>query len=185
MSCRASQLAALLLSVATSVILRPQRAHGQVSNNSVQPPCAVTVPNERQPPVKNFGGTVTYSPDYTGPRDAPVKSSHGNGKLWTVLPPDDTVVFPPGGPGFILSEGSLSMKFLWRRGVPGKFSIQGMRLDASAPPLRANIPEASGDTGFQTTALIFPTEGCWEVTGKAGEASLLFVTRVVRVKEPE
>jgi hypothetical protein len=175
MSCRAPLLAALLLLVTTGFTLRPQWADDQALTNGVQPACAVTLPNGSQPPVKNFGGTVTYSPNYTGLRDAPVKGAHGNGKLWTVLPPDGTVVFRLGG----------AEKFPWWRRVRGKLSIQGRRLDASAPPLRARIPEGYGDTGFQSTALIFPTEGCWEVTGKAGEASLTFVTKVVRVKAPK
>jgi hypothetical protein len=75
------------------------------------------------------------------------------------------------------------MKFLWWRGVRGKLTIQGQRLDAPAPPLRADIPGGYGDTGFQATGLIFPTEGCWEVTGKVGESSLTFVTRVVKVEK--
>jgi len=33
---------------------------------------------------------------------------------------------------------------------------------------------------MQPTELIFPTEGCWEVTGRVGDASLTFVTLVVR-----
>jgi hypothetical protein len=41
---------------------------------------------------------------------------------------------------------------------PSKLTVLGKRLDASAPPLRADIPEGYGDTGFQATALIFPTE---------------------------
>jgi hypothetical protein len=72
------------------------------------------------------------------------------------------------------------MKFPWWRGVKGKLSISGKRLDSAAPPLRAAIPDGYGDSGFQATGLIFPTEGCWEVTGKVGEASLTFITRVVR-----
>jgi hypothetical protein len=77
------------------------------------------------------------------------------------------------------------MKFGWTRGegLRGKLKIHGRRIDASAPPLRANIPDGYGDTGFQATALIFPTEGCWEVTGEVGETRLTFVTRVVRVRE--
>jgi hypothetical protein len=75
------------------------------------------------------------------------------------------------------------MKFPWVRGVRGKLTIQGKRLDAPAPPLRAHIPDGYGDTGFQATGIIFPTEGCWEVTGKVGDSSLTFVTRVVRVEE--
>jgi hypothetical protein len=98
------------------------------------------------------------------------------GGLW----PDGTVVFHPGGPGFILPDGSLSMKFGWLRGADlrGKLTVHGKRLDASAPPLRADIPKGYGDTGFQASALIFPTEGCWEITGEVGDTRVTFVTRV-------
>jgi hypothetical protein len=101
--------------------------------------------------------------------------------LW----PDGTVVFTPGGPGSIEPDGSLGMKFPWWRenGLRGKLKIYGKRLDAPAPPLRASIPEGYGDTGFQSTGLIFPTAGCWEVTGEVGDTRLTFVTRVVRIKE--
>jgi hypothetical protein len=77
------------------------------------------------------------------------------------------------------------MKFGWLKGagLRGKLTIHGKRFDASAPPLRADIPEEYGDTGFQATGLIFPTEECWEVTGEVGETSLTFVTRVVQVGE--
>ena len=78
----------------------------------------------------------------------------------------------PRGPGLVLEDGSLSMKFPWWRGVKGKLTIAGRRLDGSVPPLRARIPDGYGDIGFQATALIFPTEGCWEVTGKVGDTSL-------------
>jgi len=76
------------------------------------------------------------------------------------------------------------MKFGWTRGegLRGKLKIRGRRLDAPAPPLRADIPNGYGDTGFQATALIFPTEGCWEVTGEVADTRVTFVTRVVRVK---
>jgi hypothetical protein len=40
-----------------------------------------------------------------------------------------------------------------------------------------------GDIGFQATALIFPTPGCWEVTGHVGSTTLTFVTRVVKIGE--
>jgi len=145
--------------------------------------CPVTVPNESQPPVKNFGGTVTYSPDYTGPRDVPTPNSYGNGKIWTVLWPNGTVIFRPGGSGFILEDGSLAMKWLWFRAIAGRLRIEGKRLDASAPPLRASIPDGYRGTGIQASGLIFPTEGCWEVTGRVADASLTFVTRVVRVEQ--
>jgi hypothetical protein len=92
------------------------------------------------------------------------------------------VEFRPGEPGFVHSDGSLSMKFPWWRGVRGRLTIEGRRLDASAPLLRATIPEGYSETGFQATGLIFSTEGCWEVTGKVGDTSLVFVTRVVKIE---
>jgi hypothetical protein len=97
--------------------------------------------------------------------------------LW----PDGTVVFKPGGAGFITRDGSLGMKFGWQRGVRGQLRIEGRRLDASAPPLRAVVPNGYGDIGFQATSLVFSTPGCWEVTGHVGDASLTFVTMVVKI----
>ncbi|HEU6444676.1 MAG TPA: hypothetical protein VFL61_06425 [Gaiellaceae bacterium] len=57
--------------------------------------------------------------------------------------------------------------------------IDGLRLDAPAPPFGASIPNGYGDNGFQSTAITFPAGGCWEVTGRVGEASLTFVTLVI------
>jgi hypothetical protein len=76
----------------------------------------------------------------------------------------------------------MSMKFGWWRNVRGKLTIQGRKLLTPGPPLRASVPEGYGDTGFQASAIIFPNEGCWEVTGKVGKASLTFVTKVIREK---
>jgi hypothetical protein len=106
---------------------------------------------------------------------------HGNALLSTGLWPDGTIVFKPGGPGFVTSDGALGMKWGWRRGVRGQLRIEGRRLDEPAPPLRADIPSGYGDFGFQSSALIFPTPGCWEVTGRVGNASLTFVTFVQRI----
>jgi hypothetical protein len=71
------------------------------------------------------------------------------------------------------------VKFPWTRGVPGQLRITGRRLDADTPALRLRIPSGYGRTGFQSTAVIFPTKGCWAVTGRVGNASLTFVTKVV------
>ncbi len=112
---------------------------------------------------------------------------YGKNDIWTLLWPDGIVkVVYPGGPGEMLEDGSLSMKFPWWLGprAAGRLTITGKRLDESAPPLRASIPDGYGPH-FQATALISPTEGCWEVTGKAGGASLTFVTRVVKVEAKE
>jgi len=45
------------------------------------------------------------------------------------------------------------------------------------------VPCCYGDAGFQASGVIFPTEGCWQVTGRVGTASLTFVTVVL--KNPE
>jgi hypothetical protein len=128
--------------------------------------CKVTRPNGR--------GTLleAMSPDL-----------HGNGLISTGLWPDGTIVFRPGGPGSVYADGSLAMKWGWRRAVRGQLRIDGRRLDEPAPSLRADIPAGYGDFGFQSSALIFPTPGCWEVTGRVGKATLTFVTLVRRIGE--
>ena len=154
--------AVAVLTVLISICDDASTAAAQTSDPS---PCPVTKPNGNTPPGEH-----------------PSSNHHGNGSLWSALWPDGTVVFRRGGSGFVLEDGSLSMKFPWWRGVKGKLTIGGRRLDGSAPPLCARIPDGYGDTGFQATALIFPTEGCWEVTGKASDASLTFVVLVIKVE---
>jgi hypothetical protein len=112
--------------------------------------------------------------------------SHGNAQL-SVGPfgiwPDGAVVFRPGGPGFITSDGALGMKFGWQRGVRGRLRIEGRRLDARASPLRSEVDNGYGDFGFHASYVIFPTPGCWEVTGRVADASVTFVTKVVKIDD--
>lgn len=131
------------------------------------------------PAPRPRGCPVTIANGSTPPGETPSRDAHGNGLLWTGLWPRGTIVATP---EYVRPDGSIRMKFWWWRGpgVRGRLSIAGRRLDAPAPPLRARIPRGYGLTGFQATAIIFPTEGCWKVTGTAGEASLTFVTLVLR-----
>jgi hypothetical protein len=110
-------------------------------------------------------------------------NEYRNEFLMTYIWTQGTVVFKPGGAGTVREDGSLEMKFPWTRFVKGQLTIEGHRLDGSAPPLRAHIPAGYGDTGFQSTALIFPTPGCWEVTGHVGNGRLTFVTRVLKIRD--
>jgi len=144
---------------------------GQVSAAPSQPTvaCAVTTPNGI------VAGGEQRDPTSHGNRQVSV----GPFGLW----PDGTVIFKPGGAGFVTRDGSLGMKFGWRRGVPGQLRIEGRRLDAPASPLRAEVPNGYGDLGFQATYVIFSTPGCWEVTGRVGDASVTFVTMVVKIGE--
>jgi hypothetical protein len=127
--------------------------------------CPVTIPNGSSPPG--------VSPDL---------SRHGNGALWVDLWPNNRILADP---RFVSSDGSISMKFPWWRGVPGKLTIEGFRLDASAPPIEAQVSPFYGETGFQPSGILFPSEGCWQITGRVGEASLTFVTLVIKVPAPK
>jgi hypothetical protein len=105
-------------------------------------------------------------------------SSHGNGKLWVGGLGDDGVI--EGGPDYVEPDGSVGMKLGWWRAVTGRLRISGRRLDGPAPPLHADVPGGYGDRGFQASGVSFPTEGCWEVTGTAGTATLTFVSFVIK-----
>jgi hypothetical protein len=130
---------------------------------------------------QNRAAVVVIPCVVTTPTSPSMLSSRSRALSVSLPRQDGTVVFKPGGVGFVLSDGALSMKFGWERAVRGPLRISGRRLDESAPPLRSHIPSGYGETGFQATALIFPTPGCWEVTGRVGDEILTFVTRVVKV----
>ena len=120
-------------------------------------------------------------PATTPTHQRPPSGNYGNEFIATTLTEDGKIVFAPGGPGFVLKDGSLAMKQPWWRLVKGQLVIEGHRLDSPAVPLRAAIPTGYGETGFQATGLIFPTPGCWEVKALLGEHSLTFVTEVVKI----
>jgi hypothetical protein len=127
--------------------------------------CPVTLPNRSVP---------ADSTDW-GPGD-----SHGNGRLWTLLPPYGVVVAPD---EYIEKDGSIGIKWPSWRGVQGKLTVEGRRLDRPARPLRAEINDDYGLSGFQPSGIYFSTEGCWEVTGKVAGARLTFVTLVVKASQ--
>jgi hypothetical protein len=121
--------------------------------------CDVTQPNGSQPPNGNIGGELI----------------HGNGQLWVAMPPANVVVTDPS------AGGTIQTKYPWWRAVTGTLRIEGHRVDGPALPLTAtDVPDGYGITGFQASAVTFPTEGCWEVTGRVGNASLTFVTLVLK-----
>ena len=72
------------------------------------------------------------------------------------------------------------MKVGWQRKRKGKLEVSGKRLDGAAPPARAYIHDY-GDTGFQPIYLVFPTPGCWEITGEVSGGRLTFVTLVEKI----
>lgn len=121
--------------------------------------CPLTLPNGETPPGEPGSG-----------------ANHGNGKLWTAMWPHNVVIATP---DYVRPDGSVAMKWpWWWRGVRGNLAITGRRLDGAAEPLQAFIQP--GYTNFQPSAIVFPTAGCWEVTGAVGDARLTFVTLVLK-----
>src|SRR5207248_1574983 len=104
-------------------------------------------------------------------------TTYGNDVLEVGLWPQD-FVFKPGGPGFVDSDGALGMKVMWNRKKRGHLEVGGRRLDGEAKPVRAYFGDA-GEIGGQPTYLVFPTPGCWQVTGYVGDGSLTLVLSVV------
>lgn len=122
---------------------------------------------------------VTSANKNTPPGEQPNDLQHGNGALWTGLWPNGTVLIRPYDIDY---KGWLGMKSVWWRAGKGEgqLVVTGHRLDADAPEMESRMPADYGDIGIQATAIYFPSEGCWEVTGTAGTAELTFVTLVVK-----
>jgi hypothetical protein len=105
------------------------------------------------------------------------QSAYGNGSLWVgALWPHGVVIITPDN---VDQDGRLEMKFGWYRLTSGFLTITGRRLDASAPPA-SGTASGYGLTGFNASGVIFPTEGCWQVTGRVGRVTLTFVTFVIK-----
>ena len=128
--------------------------------------CATTVPSRVGPPGTSPADLFGWA------------SSYGNGKLWVGgLGPGGVIVARD---GLINPNGSIDWKYGWWRKTAGNLTITGRRLDASAAPLKSDVPNGYGDIGFQASGVTFPTEGCWQVTGKtAHTAPLTFITLVI------
>ena len=106
-------------------------------------------------------------------------SAYGNGALWLGgLWPHGVVIITPDD---VQPDGRLGMKFGWYRLTSGYLTITGRRLDAPAPLASGlTFPGDYGLTGFNASGVIFPTEGCWQVTGRVGPVVLTFVTFVIK-----
>jgi hypothetical protein len=175
-------LASLVIACAPSAPVTPSKA--PTAPTSLFPSAAATQSatpaRTPAPTTAGFNCPVTIANASTPPGEAFSKQNHGDGKLWTVLWQNETVMIPLEN---VDENGILWMKFPWWRGpgVSGTLQIVGTRLDATAAPLIADVPDGYGLTGFQATGVGFSSEGCWRVTGSAGSAKLTFVTRVALV----
>jgi hypothetical protein len=106
-------------------------------------------------------------------------SAYGNGALWVGgLWSDGVVIITPDD---VQPDGRFGMKFGWYRLTNGYLTITGRRLDGPAPPASGlTFPGGYGLTGFNASGVIFPTDGCWQVTGRVGRVALTFVTFVIK-----
>jgi hypothetical protein len=107
----------------------------------------------------------------------------GTDKLWTALPASGSWALGHYSP----TDSDFRQKMLWyRKGFNPhrerpKLTLTGKRIDAPAPPLGVDGPNAawtSEKDSFMTVGLNFPTIGCWELNGKYGSDKLRFVVRV-------
>ena len=143
---------------------------------SVPAPSPVTLANAADCPVT----VPTAAPPEIGDQLFGSGRAHGNEDLWVGGLWPDGIIAVHWSSSFVAPDGSIGMKFGWWRNVSGELEITGRRLDGSAPPLHAGVPDGYGGTGFQASGVSFPTEGCWEVTGSVGSSSLTFVTLVIK-----
>jgi hypothetical protein len=129
-------------------------------------------------PTAEYASPVSACPvtawSSTRPPDAAAASFtstwYGNDSLWAGL--DRSYA----GKWYASSSG---VKVLWYRSARGKLTVDGSRIDGSALALKADIPEGYGDTGIQASGLVFPSEGCWKVTGKLNGQEITFVVDVL------
>jgi hypothetical protein len=144
--------------VCAGCLAKSRLNQAQVASAMDRRTCPITTPNGLQlPPEMKESSPSPYL--------------HGNGKLWTILPLDGTLTLRPE------RDGSIGDKFPWWRAVPGDLTIAGRRIDGEGT-VRSNVPAGYGATGFQSTAIFFSGEGCWEITGRVPDASLTFVLNV-------
>jgi hypothetical protein len=136
-------------------------ANAVVAESVMAVDCAVTQPFQDQPPDDPNADPFGFGSWYI----------NEDRSMWVGLPPD----------GAWDTDGE---KVIWMRPAGAELAVSGQRLDADAPPLRADIP-CCYPTGFQVTGLYFPTEGCWEVVATAGEHELRFVTEVKNAPQKE
>jgi hypothetical protein len=155
-------LTAILLSgcAPSAAPIEPTAASAAIAEAPATTDCAVTSPIKDQPPKDPNADPFGFGYWYV----------NEDRTIWVGLPESQ-------------SWRAGSEKVIWIRPQGTDLVITGHRLDAEGPPLRADIP-CCYLTGFQVTGLIFPTEGCWEVTAKAGESELKFVTQVKPADKP-
>jgi len=82
---------------------------------------------------------------------------------------------------FLASPTGQKVGWFRSKGSPwGRLRVSGSRLDGDAPPLKVHIGVSYPfREGFQSSALTFPTPGCWQIVAHVGlKSRYVFVVRV-------
>jgi hypothetical protein len=96
---------------------------------------------------------------------------YGNGLLSTTIPSGGVMR------GRVDPDGSIFNKPIWvPNGFSGQLVVSGKRLDAPSPPLR--VVKVSWGSGSWASAIVFPSAGCWRLTGRVAGVSLSYVVKV-------
>ena len=185
-----------LVSVLLGLGVTPSLAQSQKPDVAASFRCPVTAPNSNEPPSSE---PPSKFPTWVAERNRegdtllmaetrPMRTSfHGNGKLWTILPPRVLRggAFPEYG------ELAREVQIDWWEMGRGLLTIKGTRLDGPAEPLHVErwgrwgpLRGADGTSHVMAT-VIFPTEGCWEITGKIYDIDDSALTFVVEVRVPK
>jgi hypothetical protein len=134
----------------------------------------VTRPNGRSPASDNAPHTASNDTE-----ELRSGFDYGNGVLYVKLPPDGEIVVAK---DHTESDGTYRVKIPWWRAAAGEFRVEGRRLDAPAPPLRAEYHvKGYGESGFLACVYFFPSEGYWEITGHIDDKSLTYIVHVIKV----
>lgn len=139
-----------------------QSAFGQSMQSA---PCA-------ESPIVRDAAPADPNADPVGPENWYINAER---TLWAGPVPESG--WSSGGTLYAGGTTVKGQKTYWVRPERAQLAISGRRLDAAAPPVEAHIP-CCYTSGFQIVGLYFPTQGCWEITAKAGVGELRFVTLV-------
>lgn len=106
--------------------------------------------------------------------------AYGNSELWIGgLGEEGVLQFTE---RMVSAEGYIDWKAAWWRLKPGVLSITGQEVYNELMTILPQVPEGYGLSGFQSTSVRFPGEGCYEVTGTVGDEPLTFTTYVMIVR---
>ncbi len=130
---------------------------------------------------RRWMGLRVRLPSTTGTCPVSGAGTYGNGLLSTRLPDKGVLVARTDPDGLFQKLG-----WLPHTTFPDALSVRGERLDAASPALRVisvnwGYATAPGrpQIGSWRSAVKFPSEGCWRITGRVQDVTLSYVVKVV------